>query len=228
MTHLFPRASSLAALLCVFLLTAVAAADASDAADLNLRVQYGVALALAGRTEEAQTTFLSVLTDVPEHAGALNNIGNLHLMRGEASVALAFYGKAAEADPVDAGIALNRAVAFMIVGDAVKAEGEAANALRMAGGMEEARTLLGMPNKDAADEREKAADVAVLTQEEIQALLDAAAASVPVDTTAALGDSALADSTAAQAGPAQPTVWRSAGLRAHDLSELVTTLYWNQ
>ncbi|MCK4510954.1 hypothetical protein KAW64_04400, partial [bacterium] len=76
--------------------------EATD--DTALRAEYGVTLALGGRMEEAERVFISVLSEDPGSAGTLNNLGNLHLARGDADVALAFYRTAALADSTDAGI----------------------------------------------------------------------------------------------------------------------------
>jgi len=199
--------------------------EATD--DTALRAEYGVTLALGGRMEEAERVFISVLSEDPESAGTLNNLGNLHLARGDVDVALAFYRTAALADSTDAGIVLNWSIALMLLGDETGAEAEAARGLEMAGGAEAARIILGLPRGERPDENAKAADRAFLTQEEIAALLDAAASSVPSDTTAsARGDSASAVSGTTSETVAQPKTWRSAGLRASEGSELPTMLYW--
>ena len=220
-----------AVLLCVLIFWVPSSAvgeggpEATD--DTVLRAEYGVTLALGGRTEEAERVFVSVLSEDPENAGTLNNLGNLHLARGDVEVALAFYRTAALADSTDAGIVLNRSIALMLLGDKVGAEAEAARGLDLAGGAEAARTILGLPSGERPDENAKAADRAFLSQEEIAALLDAAASSVPSDTTAsAPGDSASAASGTTSETAAQPKTWRSAGLRASEGSELPTMLYW--
>jgi Flp pilus assembly protein TadD len=218
-------------LLFVLVLWAQSSAVAEDATgatdDTVLRAEYGVALALGGRTEEAERVFVSVLSEDPQNAATLNNLGNLHLARGEVEVALAFYRTAALADSLDAGIALNRSIALMLLGDEARAEVEAARGLKMAGGADAARSILGLPAGDERDETAKAADRALLTQEEIAALLDAAASSVPSDTSAsALSDTVDFVSEAASETIAEPKTWRSAGLRASEGTELSTMLYW--
>ena len=195
--------------------------------DTALRAEYGVTLALGGRMEEAERVFISVLSEDPESAGTRNNLGNLHLARGDAEVALAFYRTAALADSTDAGIVLNRSIALMLLGDEAGAKAAAARGLDLAGGADAARVILGLPGGEQSDETAKAADRAFQTQEEIAALLDAAALSVPSDTTAsAAGDSAGAASETTSEAVAQPKTWRSAGLRASEGSELPTMLYW--
>ena len=171
--------------------------------------------------------FISVLSEDPENAGTLNNLGNLHLARGDVDVALAFYHTAALADSTDAGIVLNRSIALMLLGNEAGAEAEAARGLEMAGGAEAARIILGLPGCEQQDETTKAADRAFLTQEEIAALLDAAASSVPSDTTASASvDSVSAISETTTETAKQAKTWRSAGPRASEGSELSTMLYW--
>jgi len=216
------------ALILVVPSAAAASEGGSEATDdTALRAEYGVALALGGRTEDAERVFISVLSEDPENAGTLNNLGNLHLARGDVDVALAFYRTAALADSTDAGIVLNRSIALMLLGDEAGAEAEAARGLEMAGGADAARIILGLPGGEHTDESAKAADRAFLTQEEIAALLDAAATSVPSDTTAtAPGDSVSAVSETTSETVTRPKTWRSAGPRASEGSELSTMLYW--
>ena len=207
---------------------AAVAQDGSESTNNTaLRTEYGVTLALGGQTEEAERVFVSVLSEDPENAGTLNNLGNLYLARGDVDVALAFYRTAALADSTDPGIVLNRSIALMLLGDETGAEAEATRGLEMAGGGAAARIILGLPGGEQPDELAKAAEGAFLTQEEIAALLDAAASSVPSDTTAsAPGGSLNAVSGTTSETVTQPKTWRSAGPRASEGSELSTMLYW--
>jgi tetratricopeptide (TPR) repeat protein len=226
--HLARAASWLLVLILVVPSAAAASEGESEATgDTALRAEYGVTLALGGRMDEAERVFISVLSEDPENAATLNNLGNLHLARGDVDVALAFYRTAALADSTDAGIVLNRSIALMLLGDEAGAEAEAARGLEMAGGADAARIILGLPSGGQPDENAKAADQAFLTQEEIAALLDAVSSSVPSDTTASVsGDSLGAVSETAPEKVAQPKTWRSAGPRASGGSELSTMLYW--
>lgn len=209
----------------VSVLTAVGA----ETAEASLQAEYGVTLALGGRTDEAEEVFVSLLSGDPKHAIALNNLGNLHLIRGDIAVALVFYRVAAQADSTDAGIVLNRSIALMLIGDDAGAGAQALRGLRMAGDVEAARSLLGLPGRDPSAELAKAAGQAFLTKEEVQALLDAAAASVPVDTMAvAPSDTMGVPPDVASEEAVQSTTWRSAGLRASDASELSSLLYWKR
>src|SRR5262245_42347699 len=96
--------------------------------------ELGITLALLGRTAAAESVFVSMLSRAPRDPRALTNLGNLALLRGDADLALSFYGQAQEADTVDAGITLNEANALMILGDEDAASALAAEGVRQAGG----------------------------------------------------------------------------------------------
>src|SRR6266850_1677647 len=81
-----------------------AVADPPDA-----RSEYGVTLAVSGEEARAESIFVTMLSHTRGDARALNNLGNLRLLRGETGVALAFYERALRGDSLDAGIHLNRA-----------------------------------------------------------------------------------------------------------------------
>jgi tetratricopeptide (TPR) repeat protein len=205
---------------------AKAETEASD--ETALRAEYGVTLALSGKADEAERVFTAILSEDPQNAGTLNNLGNLYLVRGNVEVALAFYRTASQADSSDAGIVLNRSIALMLLGDDAAAIREAARAQEMAGGTQTARSILGLPGGEGDAGGDKAADETFLTQEEISALLEAAVASVPIDTLAtAEGDSTGAPpETSTQ--PVRPRNWRSAGPRASGGGETSPMLYWKR
>jgi hypothetical protein len=100
----------------------------------------------------------------------------------------------------------------------------------MAGDVGAAQSLLGIRNDGASDERSKASDEAVMTEEEIRALLLTAASSVPADSAAvARADSAGAEAGAGSEGQPKPRLWRSAGPRASEArGELPAVLYWKR
>jgi tetratricopeptide (TPR) repeat protein len=137
-------------------------------------------LALAGQTARAKSAFVSVLSRSPRDARALTNLGNLALVRGDAQLALAYYGRAARAAPRDPGIDLDRAVASLVLGDTDAAQRHAARAVRMLGGRAEAAALLGLVGADSTAAESRAADATRLTPEEIDALLRRAPADVPM------------------------------------------------
>jgi len=212
--------AALAAAIGVELAAAATTAQAApERSSLQDRSEYGVALALSGETARAESVFVSLLSNVRGDARALNNLGNLRLLRGELGVALAFYDRALRGDSTEAGIHLNRATALMLMGDDARAEQAAAIGVRLAGGVDKASALLGVksqePNPDS-----KAAEKAYVSKEEVRALLRRAAAAVPTDTSATPGPAGAPKKKAPN--------WRSAGPRAAERSEAASVLYWKR
>ncbi len=204
------------------LLVAAAAPRASaapDSRELGSKSEFGVALALAGEAARAESVFVSLLSDSRGDARALNNLGNLRLLRGELGVALAFYDRALRGDTADAGIRLNRATALMLMGDDARADEAAADGVRLAGGVEKADALLGLKTERTA--APKAAATSYVSKDEVRALLRRAAQAVPADTVRA---------TTQASGGARKKVptWRSAGPRGADRSEAADVLYWKR
>jgi tetratricopeptide (TPR) repeat protein len=229
----FTRARPVAVLLLILVCAYLgprACADVTGAGSpdpLALRVEYGIALALGGKTQEAESIFASALSDAPGDARVLTNLGNLHLLEGKPETALAFYDRAGSTDSLDAGIMLNRALAFMVLGDQGQAQTEIASALRIAGGVQQARFLLGLSSEEIVEPHSKQAESPFLTKAEVLAMLDATAESVAVDSTGGdVSDSAepSGDARATERGPSRQR--RSAGSRAVKQTELATLLYW--
>ncbi|HTO91925.1 MAG TPA: hypothetical protein VMJ70_12400 [Candidatus Sulfotelmatobacter sp.] len=206
-------------LLAVMLAASAAGAKAAGAETppADARADYGVTLAMSGDAARAESVFVTMLSHTHGDARALNNLGNLRLLHGETGVALAFYDRALRGDSLDAGVHLNRATALLMLGDQARAEQSYALGVRLAGGVDQAQHLLGLPPEQANVER--AAQKMVLDPEQIRAMLKKAAASVPADT-----------AKAGAANPAAPgkqkSAWRSAGPRAADGSENIRLLYW--
>lgn len=192
----------------------------------DLLVEYGITLALSGRVSAADSVFISVLSSSPGDPRALTNLGNLSLMRGDGELALAFYDRASRGDTADAGILLNRSVALLLEGDEVAARVEARRALARTREGPTARALLGLRETNRSPAPDKSSSQPVLTVEELRAFLAAAADSVPMDTVAA----AHSPATPIQVRPtrARPPIWRSAGPRAAERTELGTLLYWKR
>ncbi len=214
-------------LLLATLLSAVLAARASSAAgeaatpqdEYSKRCEYGITLAMGGKSAVAETAFVSLLSDRPGDARALNNLGNLHFMRGEPDVAIAFYDWAAKADSMDAGIHLNRATCYLALGDQDRASREAAKGVNLAGGLEAANRLVGLRTEDEAPA--KAAERSIVSPGELRALLKAAAASVPADSAHRAGG------PEEKSGKGRPkSTWRSGGTRAADDFSVNKLLYW--
>ena len=210
-----------------------------DAAAADRLAEYGVTLAFQGDVARAESVFVTLLSVAPRDARALNNLGNLYLMKGESEVAMAFYTRAEMADTADAGIPLNRSVALMLGGEDAAARAEAARAVEKAGGLERAGALLALRSGQMAESKEaKAPSRTYLSKSEVVALLKGAKTAVPGAATAPQGAGAAAGkadsltsgtspgSGAAGAPVAKPKSWRSAGLRASEFSEIATSLYW--
>ena len=191
----------------------------AETADLQALSERGVAQALAWQTDRAESTFLSVLSAHRGDASALNNLGNLSLLKGELAVALSFYQSARLADPADAGISLNRSVAYLLMGEEGRAVEEAAQAIRMAGGAARAGALIGVRSETADSTR--AAQKKWLSKTELRELLDRASRAVPRDTTRRTppGD------TERGQGRRVP-IWRHGVTRAADDRDSPTLLYW--
>jgi tetratricopeptide (TPR) repeat protein len=212
--------------------TYASATYASEDDPLAKRAEYGITLALTGDVARAESVFISLLSLSPKDSRALTNLGNLHLMRGKPEVAIKFYDLAHRADSTDAGILLNRSIVLMLVGDDAASREDAARALRMTGGVAGASSLLGLRAEKVTKQGPKAAEKPHLSKEELLALLNAAASSVPSDS-AGRGKGAGSDSTNATARTtgrtdAKPRTWRLAGPRAAELSDLATSLYWKR
>ncbi len=204
---------------------AAAAPAARDSSALERLCDLGVSLALTGREAAAESVFVTLLSRAPRDARALNNLGNLELMRGETVVALAFYGAAADGDSTDAGIVLNQATALMLAGEHDDARARAEEGLRRAGGLEAATRLLGLPHERPSADQAKAADRARVGRDEALELLRAAARSVPADSSA--GVRAPSDSSAAGRRRRAP-VWRSAGARGSNEPDTTPVVYWKR
>ena len=187
----------------------------------DARGEYGVTLAVSGEEARAESIFVTMLSHTRGDARALNNLGNLRLLRGETGVALAFYERALRGDSLDAGIHLNRATALMMIGDERRSEQAFAIGVKLAGGVERAQALLGLPPEKQPTER--AARKTAIDSEQLRAMLRRAATAVPKDSVRLL-DSAVGSGSAGK----RPSAWRSAGARASDGSDTPQLLYWKR
>jgi len=199
--------------------SAALAADKDTKTDS--RADYGVTLAIGGSETQAESIFVSMLSHTRGDARALNNLGNLRLLRGESGVALAFYDRALKGDAADPGIFLNRATALMLLGDQKRSEEAFATGIKMAGGYDKAMILLNLPPDGAPVDR--GAKKTAINPEQLKSMLKRAAATVPKDQIKVV-DSEVA----AQPGSKTSSTWRSAGARASDGSEASTLLYWKR
>jgi tetratricopeptide (TPR) repeat protein len=187
----------------------------------DARADYGVTLALGGESARAESIFVTLLSHTHGDARALTNLGNLRLLRGETGVALAFYDRALRADSLDAGIHLNRATALMLMGDDARSQEAYALGVKLAGGLDHAQALMGLPPE--THDPNRAAKKTMLDADQIRAMLKRAAASVPSDSS-----KGGAHAHAAASANKPPSAWRSAGPRSADGSESPMLLYWKR
>ena len=130
------------------------------------------------------------------------------------------YERALRGDSLDAGIHLNRATALMVIGDRSRSSESFALGVKLAGGLANAQTLLGLPPEGQTGER--AGKKTMIDPEQVRAMLKHAATTVPSDSVRKSGNPANA------ATGTQPSAWRSAGPRAADGSESQFLLYWKR
>ena len=202
-------------------LALLVAMSAHAAEKVDSRADLGVSLAIGGSETSAESVFVSMLSHTRGDARALNNLGNLRLLRGEAGVALAFYDRALRADSADAGIHLNRATSLMLLGDQKRSEEAFATGVKLAGGLDRAMTLLNLPADNAPVDR--GAKKTAINPEQLKSMLKRAAATVPKDQIKVV-DSEVTTNPASKTS----STWRSAGARASDGTEAPMLLYWKR
>jgi len=222
--HLF-----LAGLIGSILLSAPAGralAEEPEATPLDAKCELGITLALAGQTASAESVFISLLSEDPSDPRSYANLGNVHFLRGDLDVALVFYGMAIEKDSTDAGIRLNRATTLMLKGEEEAAQTEAALAVEMAGGTEEASALLGLTTEAGSG---KASDKTYVSKQEVIELLSGTM--VPPTTEVVVASPADSLSAVEVEGETEEVkkrsrVWGSSAPRAADDTEAAAVLYW--
>jgi Flp pilus assembly protein TadD len=205
--------------------TGTAASPAGSA--LKAECDLGITLAFSGDDARAESVFISLLSHSPRDARALTNLGNLHLIRGEPDLALAFYERAGKLDSLDAGVVLNQAVALLLLGKQDAAEARARRGTEMAGGVREASSLLGfrVSEQDAeARAADRAAEKPHIAKDEIAVLLNAARHNIPADSS---GTGAKSQGQSKQPGQQAPSL-RSAGTRASGESVVADMIYWKR
>jgi len=213
------RRIALAGVVIALLMRASSGIAAGDPADA--RGEYGVTLAVSGDEARAESIFVTMLSHTRGDARALNNLGNLRLLRGETGVALAFYERALRGDSLDAGIHLNRATALMLIGDQKRSDEAFAHGVKLAGGLDKAQALLGLPPEK--DPTERAARKTAIDPEQLRAMLRRAATTVPKDSLR------MVDSPPGKGAAGNRTsTWRSAGARASDGGDTPQLLYWKR
>src|SRR5262245_57568637 len=186
----------------------------------------GIAVAFHADLARAESVFVGLLAQSPGDPRALNDLGNLNLMRGEPDLAMAFYERAASADTTDAGILLNQATALLALGENEAAAKEAAYATERAGGVQAAARLLGLRVESEGDAAKGAAKTR-MTQEEILSLLRSAATAVPPESLRARGAAQMPDVKNGGGRTRKAPVWRAAGARAGD-QDIASVLCWKR
>ena len=211
----------------LLILTPMVARAADPAAEAKLNL-YGVSRAMAGQSESADSAFLALMSQHRRDARAVNNLGNLKLMKGEYGPALAFYDAALAADSTDPGIHLNRAAVLLVMGDDDRALEAAAHASRLAGGADRAGALLGL--RSAAPDSSRAAEAKskLLTPAMMRALLRSAAMRVPSDSV-----KAIPTPNPERGQGKRIQVWRGAVTRAAEVrvpadADSKLSLYWKR
>ncbi len=213
------NATLLVSMLALLLAGAARAAEPRSVPLVDELKDEGVTLAMTGETARAESVFVAMLSHSRGDPRALNNLGNLRLLRGDLGVALAFYDRAARGDSADAGILLNRAIALMLMGDDARARDAAGAGIGIAGGIDRAQALLGLRSED---EKVRADKQAFINRAEVRALLRQAAALVPSDTIRVVKPDPAAS------GKKKAPTWRSGATRSADQSDAAVVLYWKR
>jgi aspartyl/asparaginyl beta-hydroxylase (cupin superfamily) len=92
-------------------------------AEINRLLGEAARARAAQRPDVAEANFRAVVAQAPEHAGALNALGNLTLQRGDAAGAAELFQRAASADPGAPALWINLARAHRMLGhDAAERE----------------------------------------------------------------------------------------------------------
>jgi len=189
----------------------------------NSAGDYGVSLAMSGEEARAESLFITMLSHTRGDSRALNNLGNIRLLKGETGVALAFYERALRGDSLDPGIYLNRATALMLIGDKDRSAQSFARGVKLAGGTEQAEALLGLgPERTASDRTAsgRGAKKTMIDPDQLRQMLRTAAKTVPTESAVAVNRTARTAKTA--------STWRSAGPRGADGSDTSHLLYWKR
>ena len=188
----------------------------------------GISLALRGDLAHAEAVFRTMLNRAPRDPRALNNLGNIYLMRGQPRMALGSYRVAMLQDPRDPGIRLNEASAYHFLGEDT-AQALMRAAIHRAGGLENAARLLGIHMPRQASPEVRGAERPRANRDEIQQLLLRAAATVPSRAPAADSARKSGQRRAESGRVSVPGGTRAADLASPDDSSAVeSALYWKR
>lgn len=177
-----------------------------------LRAQLGIIYAQNGQRDEARQEFVKLMEEPQGRAAALTNLGNLSFLDGKVDDALESYKQAQALDDKDPGILLDQGLALKELGRTDEADKVFQAAVQMAGGVEKASYLLGLPTAPDDTGRGK---VSKMTADEVRQMLMKTKTEVP--------KSAPTTKNADE----QPKVTsRPGGARAADVSVGDQNLYW--
>jgi tetratricopeptide (TPR) repeat protein len=192
--------------------TPAAAPVAPPGADaVTLRAQLGIIYAQNGQRDRARQEFVKLLEEPAGRAAALTNLGNLAFLDGKVEDALESYQQAAALDAKDPGVLLNQGLALKQLGRGEEADKVFASAVQMAGGVDKAAYLLGLPTESDTGRGK----VSKMTADEVRQMLLKAKSGVPA--------------AAATAKPAESTTKvtsRPGGARAAEVAVGEQSLYW--
>jgi tetratricopeptide (TPR) repeat protein len=178
-----------------------------------LRAQLGIIYAQNGQHDEARQEFVKLMEEPQGRAAALTNLGNLSFLDGKIDDALESYKQASALDGKDPGILLDQGLALKEMGRTDEAEKAFSAAVQMAGGVEKASYLLGLPSTPDDTGRGK---VSKMTADEVRQMLLKTKTEVP-----------KAQVSGKQSSDPQPKVTsRPGGARAADVSVGDQNLYW--
>lgn len=206
--------------------SAVAAGPSDPRIERNER---GVVLAREGRFDEAHRQFALNLATDPHDVAATNNAANVYLLEARYDRAFDLYDRARDLDPEEGGILLNLGIAHHLAGDRPESLRWLREGLRLIDDPQRAYYLLGLSERPSTT---RASDETRLRASEIEALLDAALASVPEDTPdgpeVVVEDAAEDTAKEGDEAPASTEVrTRSAGTRASDATKVEPSrLFW--
>ena len=176
-----------------------------------LRAQLGIIYAQNGQRDQARQEFVRLLEEPQGRAAALTDLGNLAFLDGKVDEALESYLQAGALDTHDPGILLDQGLALKQLGRTEEAEKAFAAAVQMAGGVEKASYLLGLP----ASEDTGRGKVSKMTADEVRQMLLKAKTEVPTAQTSGKNNEQKAK-----------VVSRPGGARAAEVSVGDQNLYW--
>jgi len=177
-----------------------------------LRAQLGIIYAQNGQRDEARQEFVKLMEEPQGRSAALTNLGNLSFLDGKVEDALESYKQAAALDDKDPGVLLDQGLALKELGRTDEAEKAFSAAVQMAGGVEKASYLLGLPSTPDDTGRGK---VSKMTADEVRQMLLKAKTEVPKS------------APMTKNADVQPKVTsRPGGARAADVSVGDQNLYW--